>query len=404
MKRFLFFCFTTFFSINHCLFAGSYDHSYAPDVDINTSSERVLAWIRDDGVSAEVCVANYTSAGWKNPETVKKSTPGRLSSPQVVIDDSGNLIVAWILFMGKQYCVETATYSPKGGWGTVEVISNAAVSIRDLQLAGNHSGSVLAIWGENAKIQAASYQNGSWSSPTQLAPTGKKPQIALHDFGLAVWEQMDTEKAVYGAIWNGSSWSASSKLSPPGVHAYNPDVAMNGRNTGVVIWSQNSAISSHIAGTFFRSGVLETPVAFSPDGESALLARIAINDHDEVIAVWAGKTHGKGIVINAMSYVGGIWTLPETISSLAKTAGDPRLAIGSTGQAIATWKLSDPAGFNPTIHGATMEGGSWSLETQISATGDLSWDAEVAMNDADDCIISWSNITKSTVVETFTKP
>jgi len=237
----------------------------------------------------------------------------------------------------------------------------------------------ITVWsrsnGTNTIIQADTITDGV-SSTVDLSAAGRDsdyPQIAIDSLGnaIAVWQRNNGTNSIVQAstkTLNGT-WSTPTDLSAAGQDAYDPRIAIGSLGNAIAVWSGSNYTNYIIqASTKTLNGSWSTPTDLSAIGRDAVLPQIAIDSLGNAIAVWYRSNGTNSIVQASTKTLNGTWSTPTDLSAAGQDAYDPRIAIGSLGDAIAVWTGNNYTNFIIQASTKTLNG-SWSTPTNLSAAG-----------------------------------
>ena len=253
--------------------------------------------------------------------------------------------------------------------------------------------------------------SGAWSPPQRVS-TGPgdagTPAVAADAAGdaLAVWVQDSAGRGavVASARRAGGPWSRPQPVSPPGLAAIDPDVAMAPGGRAIVVWRQADRTRTLRVGA---RRVHQTVYLARARGRSAAgrwgparrlsdprqkvgEPRVVVDGAGVAVATWhwgtgtrAGTPGHVGRVQVAEQPAGRAWTGARSVSTAAACALDTRLpdvAAGPAG-AVVWWQCDLPGGRSATV--AVSRGaapGSWGREARLpfDAAGDQLADVAVA--------------------------
>ncbi len=351
----------------------SYDAQKA-QVAVAGNGEAVIVWRqRYDNVSSHYRIfkAEYRQGQWSWPQDVSESISPfayLTDNPQVAMDGDGNAIVVW-----QQY--------DNGRW----------------------------------QIFMAQYRNGQWTDfnfPERLSLAGQhavNPQVAMNANGdaVVVWQQYDGASPnyyrIYKAEYRNGLWSRPSafddNLSPAGIHAYYPRVAMDGDGNTIVVWQQQDSINRwQVFKAEYRNGLWEKPQDrddnISPDFINAYLPKVAMDTAGNAIIIWEQLVSSLRQVV-MVEYRNGLWSdfdYPEPVSPFGRNADyQSRVAMSGSGQAAITWRQYD--GANWQIYKSEYRNGVWErpddISVNISPDGQDAENPQVVMDAAGNTVITW---------------
>jgi hypothetical protein len=215
------------------------------------------------------------------------------------------------------------------------------------------TGRVVAAWGETNgsgwRVYASSRAtDGTWSKPVAISGPDAgtiAPQLALEGSNdvLAVWSRsVGTSKVIEsstrGAATN--AWTPARQLFPPGPDALAPVVAVNKRGDGVIVWSSSDPSTGlSVAASVRRPGrAWGKPVVLATTKTGALAPQVAIDDRGDIVAVWQHSTGGFSRV-QASNLAAGTstWSPARSLSKVGADAVTPQVALDADGDGAVAW-------------------------------------------------------------------
>ncbi len=183
--------------------------AHSPQVAMDDAGSAIIVWSQ----IGSIYMSEYSDGSWAHPtDFVNDSISGTsqiADSPQVVIDNNGNAIIAWQQSDGTNEQIYMSTYR-NGSWThptdlTTDAISVAGQDAYSPQVARDNDGNATIAWvqedGTNSNINLSEYRNGNWGHPTDLATDATSitglvtlvPKIAMDNKGnvVIVWQQYD---------------------------------------------------------------------------------------------------------------------------------------------------------------------------------------------------------------------
>lgn len=120
------------------------------------------------------------------------------------------------------------------------------------------------------------------------------------------------------------------------------------------------------------------PTTLSPGGASASSPRIASDGAGNVVAAWREVDGDQSSIRAAFRQKGEAWGEVQQISVPAASTESPELAMDRLGNAVAVWHRS--TGRDSVVQAAVRPaGGTWSGPQDLSAAGDVAFNADVAL-------------------------
>jgi hypothetical protein len=247
-----------------------------------------------------------------------------------------------------------------------------------------------------------------------LVPGGgaEEPQLAVNANGdaVAVWYQFDGINDVIEAasLPAGGTWSAPQRLSMPGGDCYGPHVAIDANGAATVVWYRyNGGVPPGIVQAATRSagGVWTMPQSLSTAPQDSSEPQVASDPRGDVTAVWSSFNGSTDVIEAATLPAGGGWSSAYQLS----TGGDadaPQVAIDGQGTATAVWEWDSSDGLSALVQAATQAaGGNWSVPAAISLAGQDAGEPQIAADAAGDVAAVWYRFNGlADVIEAATRP
>jgi hypothetical protein len=340
------------------------------------------------------------------------------AGPQIAVDPAGDAVAVWSRFNGANQIVQAASRPAGGVWSGAVDISVAGGDAVEPQVAIDGSGNAVAAWSRNGGlrtvVQAATVAaGGGWSAPADLSnPEGSAttPQVAIDADGEAVvvWSCFNGLNQIVQAASRpaGGGWSGAVDISVAGGDAVEPQIAIDGSGNAVAVWSRNGGANFIVqSSTRPAGGSWSSPTDLSAAGGPAGEPRVAIGASGEALVVWSRNDGANLIVQSAARAAAGTWSQAVDLSTAGSNSDEPQVTLASGGEAIAVW-TRDTAGFN-TVAQTTLRpaGGSWAPATNLSSGSSIATAPQVAVDRAGDAIVVWSDSAASpSVILSATRP
>ena len=353
-------------------------------------------------------------------------TPANLSAggqdaagPQVAVDPAGDAVAVWSRFNGANQIVQAASRPAGGAWSGAADISVAGRDAVEPQVAIDSAGNAVAVWsrsdGLRTVVQEATLAaGGGWSAPIDLSNAegnAAAPQVAVDVAGdaVVVWSRFNGLNQIVQAASRpaGGAWSGAVDLSLAGGDAVEPQVAIDGAGNATAVWSRNGGAnfivqsSTRAAGGPWSSPPSDLSIAGGPAGEP----QIAVGASGEAVAVWSCNDGANRIVQSAARAAGGPWSGAVDLTATGSDSDKPQVALAPGGEAVAVW-ARDTVGFNTVAQAALRSpGGSWSAAANLSTGASIAEAPQVAVDRAGDWIAVWSDSAASpSVILSATRP
>jgi hypothetical protein len=212
---------------------------------------------------------------------------------------------------------------------------------------------------------------GTWSAPAPLSgPYARFPSVAVSPTGAAVaaWQMPEsvhtTAVQVSRRDANGA-WSPPFDVSPARRHAREPQIAVTGDGTALLVWRRDTTGGDTVIEVTERppGGQWTTPRPLSDPSVRSKRPRLAVAPNGASALVWEQTVDGRVTVVAATRAADGRWSAPLTLSGT--TAGhEPDVAIGPTGTATAVW-IDDTGNGAAVMTASHPEDGTWSAPVVI---------------------------------------
>lgn len=290
-------------------------------------------------------------------------------------------------------------------------VSSALLSAHDANVAVDSSGRATAIWVGQVKdggavIQSStSVKGGTWSPPVNLTPTegvASLPQVTVDSAGLAtaIWCFMIGDNYVVqsSTSLNGGAWSPPVDLSPSELSADVPQLTVDSAGRVVAVWwvlrDSHEIIqsSSSVSG-----GAWSAPVELTASNQIARQPQVTVDSTGLATAVWQFVTSDsagsfQGIIRSSTSLNGAEWSPSVDVSATDANAGEPQVAVDSSGLATAMWNVyRDDQLFVQS--GSSRSGGPWSNPVDVSGTDTAKYESpQLVVDSAGRATAVWTHI------------
>ncbi|MDX6647051.1 MAG: hypothetical protein QOK40_2778, partial [Miltoncostaeaceae bacterium] len=270
------------------------------------TGEAVAAWEYRSGTPGtliQVARLPSPSARWRSGATFASAPPGSIR-PTLGFDDGGALTASWYW----NGVVQTASRPALGTFSAARTLTAPGPGVDAPALAVGALGDAVVAWDRFADpvrtIESASRApGGDWAPPERIAPVETAPN--------------------------------------PGPYLSPPSVALDSSGRATALWGIAGA------GDAFRILTADRP-AGGPWSAPFLLEdarlingplRMAGNPAGGAVAAWPGRgPRGRSVVrVSARPAGGATWSAPVTLSSPAREAGQPSIALDRAGDAAVGW-------------------------------------------------------------------
>jgi len=274
---------------------------------------------------------------------------------------------------------------PLSGYGTSNRPSCATPSSPPATLSGNDrrdpvvasdgGSGIVAIWESltGGPVEAsARTPTGTWSAAAPLSgPYARFPSVAVSPAGatVAAWQMPESVQttAVQVTTRDASGvWSPPFDVSPPRRHAREPQIALTGNGTALLVWRRDTTGGDTVIEVTERplGGQWSTPQTLSDPSVRSKRPRLAVAPNGAAALVWEQNVDGRLTVVAATRAADGRWSAPLTLSG-ADEGHEPDVAIGPTGTAAAVW-IDETENGAAVMAASHSEDGTWSTPVVIA--------------------------------------
>jgi PKD domain len=337
------------------------------------------------------------------------------SEPQIAVNTDGEAVAVWSHYNGSHEVVQASVRPASGGgWNPPVTLSEASQNASYPQVAIDPQGEAIVVWerynGSHNVVQASvrPAPGESWQTPVNLSETNHEaylPQLAIAPNGeaIAVWELYNGSHAFVQASVRpapGESWQTPVNLSETNHEAYSPQLAINAHDEAVAVWEFDNG-SYYAAQVSARpsGGSWQAPVNLSETGKNAYQPHLALNDEGEALASWTLFSGGKeAIQTSGRPTAGAGWQTPVTLAEGPLRFIDEAeqdVTIDAQGDAIAIWSQETSSGEVVKASARSGSGGSWQTPTVLAGSGSYTQEPRVASGPHDEAIAVWVAYTGS---------
>jgi len=381
---------------------------YDSHLAVDAAGDAAAIWMRGNGGGGYVAqVATRVAGGaWSAPTTLSGlGVP--VAETAIAIDAKGDAVAVWEQYVGKEQ-VEVKTHAAGApGWSGATTLSNPLREADGAQVAIDPQGQAIVAWsGDDAaghEIVQASAEQGfgnGWGAPISLsAPGGDAEEVKLGmdaaGDAFAVWRRPGSSNVQIEESQRpaGGSWGSPSVLSPPGVNAIQPELAVDAEGDAAVIWDHFASTNIAQVTTRRAGGLWSTPHDLTGEAENVFGQQVGLDAQGDVTAIWFETAPGQDTVRSATETAGtGIWSAATDLGPPELSEPDPSLAVDPAGDAVVTWNVGMTG--QETIQAAARKGqdGAWSVPTTISAPGVRSIDTATGIAATGGAVALWRNV------------
>jgi YD repeat-containing protein len=279
--------------------------SSSQPVDTTTGSVAVsmmngyatAAWLQSDGTRNNVYLATFSGTSWGSPVLVESST-NAVSQPTVMIDDTGEVVVAWRQMDGAASNLYYNWASPGGEWHGAVLLEDlsAAASDPTYMVDGNSNESAIWVQGNDVRVfrYTASTSVDSWLTLDTRDETPYAPALAVDPGGdaIAAWVQSNgTANSIYASRYSISTgtWSTPQLVensSQPAATASGSVVVAISGSYATVAWLQNDGTRDNLYSAVYSGGSWGAATLIESSNNAAAQPSVAIDGTGRVTVLW----------------------------------------------------------------------------------------------------------------------
>lgn len=341
---------------------------------------------------------------WAPPLVVSGDATNTTSS-NLAINDQGTALAIWDRILPPPQVIQASSHqfgSPE--WFLPQDLSVLSELPNLAQVAISNNGTGLGVWDSvtptdpipvKSQINGKRYVNGLWDpgiipfSFNVASQNNTNPHTVMDDQGsaLVVWQSVNaaniSEIQAAGTL---GGLFAPGVLSNPLNIAVLPSIASGNDTDAVVVWTEVVGMFARIAATTLSYGGVQGLVEYiSPNGQNAILPKVACDSSGNAVAVWISN----GRVQSSSKPLGGNWTFPTTLSPLVGNAISVDVAVSPvTGYAVAVWGIQI-FGTIPVQTASLPLGGVWSSPSIFPTPNTGSPTPVVGVDGKGNAVIVW---------------
>ena len=231
----------------------------APSPAVDASGNAIVGW--QAGSPSVIQAARHAvgTPGFSALPNLSTDIANPNSSPVVVLNRSGNGLVAWVRSVGLMANkeIDILPLLPNGKTGVLKSVSAAGMSASNITAAINVNGDAVVAWEQGTQVVGVTRQglSGAFTNtttPDTIDGLGDSPVAAIDGAGNAIvvmhhngfFQEISESHHVPGS----PTWSPAATLAPSGGHSFMaPDVAANAGGATVVAFIDNDGGGNQIA-------------------------------------------------------------------------------------------------------------------------------------------------------------
>ncbi|MFT7185085.1 MAG: hypothetical protein ACI84K_000457 [Pseudohongiellaceae bacterium] len=268
--------------------------AFGPKVVINKEGKAVAAWYQaSEGSAIQSIWVNELddSNNWTAPKVISKNEAGgNALSPEIGIDDEGNILSVWlegdngVKLLKSAYSNTNTRADPNAypnGWSAPVVLNNTFTGdARQPTLSVSADGVAMVAWSQKVSgifdIYVSRFSGGSWNEPKklnfaalpdELFSGASKPKIAIdkNSDAFVIWQQRSSRQGndelenIWTSRFSGGVWSDSFEMEETNEgDAFDPFITFGSNNQAFAIWVQPNKDNSLKNAIVYRYYSLDT--------------------------------------------------------------------------------------------------------------------------------------------------
>ena len=351
----------------------------------------VAAWFQSNGQRNAIFASRYPAQTdfWSAPQALDLSGGGAADVPALVADGQGRVTAAWFQALGGRTAIFACRLDAGGGCPAPVRLDDPGVrgNAANPQLAADGLGNVVTVWqqpdGHHTAIFAARWTQAQqrWRRAQALdrSPANAYDVVIAAIGGggfLSAWEQGKRgHEAIWASILPGptANWSAPRRISPAGVRALHPALAMDPRGGAALAWVQGIGRARRIAATrldasFQHEGTAAVMASAAFPG-AALAPALAVDAAGNITLAWeeADAQGRDAILVSRMDGVTRHWNAAVRIDDARlASAGNPVLAVDPAGNVTCAWYQDSAHGMQIQAARLDPESKRWTAPVELS--------------------------------------
>lgn len=355
--------------------AGAYD-ARDPQIGMDASGNAIAIWTQSDGVydystGTPVAIRHNVwsnrylpNTGWATAMLVETldgdgSSPRSASQPQIAVAANGQAVAVWT--QGNAFNtgadVWTNTSASGGGWAAASRLSNGASNAGGVVVAIDGTGNTMSVWSQVVGTHINLFASRNSGAPVQIETGTGNPsstQVASNASGetFAVWGQGCVTWA--NRFVPGTGWSVATALqtgNPACAYIPNNQLAVDANGNAIAAWVISTGVNTTTFGNRYNTGAGWQGA--SPINYGGQQFQFAMNAVGNTLGAWRSSS----ILAGNGDYVAGYNFFPSVLiygGSGIDTTG-LRMAIDTSGNAIAVFKRAEVSGVRNTVWAAVYK-------------------------------------------------
>ncbi len=205
----------------------------------------------------------------------------------------------------------------------------------------------MVAWGEGSSVYLSTLTFGGWSLPAQISGSGSYPALAGNLEGRAVlaWVEHGSPRRLFALSWYRGAWSPKEVVSTVGNTVRGePQLALSTSDRAALAWIEDDGANDRATVALYDGHHWTSPHYVSPSGVDAGDPAVAVNNSGDVLAAWK-----QGSRVYAALRTGGVWGAPSELYTGGLNTSTPQAFLDDAGRAYVAWDIQPPGPGNPEI-------------------------------------------------------
>ena len=355
---------------------------------------------------------------WQTALKIENNNGGSMTYPQIALDGSGNAIAVFLQWGTTQKHILAKHFDVAlGHWQNPIYIENEhSTDLRSPKIVVDTDGNAIAVWSQatdtrDGSIWARRFDSasGSWQTSTRMDNVNRgnaySPVVAIDTNGnvIVLWTQYDDGT---GTLWakrfdvTSGNWDIATLIqnftSLGTVGSYH--VRMDTNGNAIAVWSQQNGGGHDIWANRFNitSGNWQSATLIESNTGSAGNPKVAIDTEGNAVVVWGQKTGTQYKVwTNSFDITSNRWLSASMIES--DNMGDaeyPEITIDKSGDIIIVWIQCDDLQYNVWSSRFVKNSGYRQVPVLIGHDNGTAHTSEIAIDKDGNAIVIWDAYSK----------
>jgi len=359
----------------------------SPSIATDNNSNAIMVWTHDDINKPqiqgfEIYYSIWDGNSWSSPNAVTDNYLPEFK-PSVMFDSNGNAIAVWTLFNNASITNETYVFSVLKDvelaysvwdkntetWSIPEILTNNSMFEGLVSLSNDINGDVAATWIvdkdnnittiSDRDIYYSTWNGSDWSEPkvvTNDVAVDVNPVLVYSpNNAISVWSQdtdgnitTKTDRELYYTVWNGSQWSAPTRLTNNNVEDTAPAIMFDKFNNITLTWIKRNETADRVYISTFNNGwsspelVAESPTIYEMG--------LSFDSDNNAVIVWQGASpSGQDIFYTVRDNSNQLWCGEKQLTNDTSAEWQLSTTIDSKDEILSSYVKQNISIVNYTV-------------------------------------------------------